>query len=78
MAKVMVSIPDDLLQRIDDEAQRRATSRSGFLAAAARRELMRRDPVAVAAAIARSEERFRSAGPFESAELVRADRDGRR
>jgi len=78
MAKVMVSLPDDLLERVDAEAARRSTSRSALLAAAARRELARRDPEAVAAAIARSRERFRAAGDLDAAELVRADRDSRR
>ena len=78
MSKVMVSIPDDLLATIDHEATRREMSRSAFLAAAARRELSRRDPATVAAAIARSEARFRDAGSFDAADLVRADRDGRR
>lgn len=31
MAKVMVSLPDDLLRMLDDEAQRRGTTRSGLL-----------------------------------------------
>jgi metal-responsive CopG/Arc/MetJ family transcriptional regulator len=78
MAKVMVSLPDDLVRDIDEEARRRSVSRSGLLAAAARRELARRDPAAVAEAIARSEERFHAAGGFDSAELVRQDRDSRR
>ncbi|MHB8318962.1 MAG: ribbon-helix-helix protein, CopG family [Acidimicrobiales bacterium] len=78
MSKVMVSLPDDLLQRIDQEARERSMSRSALIAAAARRELARRDPEAVAAAIARSEKRFQAAGSFEAAELVRADRDVRR
>lgn len=78
MAKVMVSLPADLLARLDEEALRRSVSRSALLAAAARRELSRRDPEAVAAAIARSEARFRSAGAFDAARLVRADRDARR
>lgn len=78
MAKVMVSLPDDLLAEIDEEAGRRSTSRSALLAAAARRELRRRDPEKVAAAVARSEERFRQAGSFEASELVRGDRDVRR
>lgn len=54
MAKVMVSLPDDLLQQVDAEARRRSTSRSALLALAARRELDRRDPAAVQAAIAES------------------------
>jgi predicted transcriptional regulator len=75
VAKVMISLPDELLSRLDAEARRRATTRSGLLAEAARRELARRDPELVAAAIERSRERFRAAGAFESAELVRAERD---
>ena len=78
MSKVMVSLADDLLAEIDAEAERRSTSRSAFLAAAARRELTRRDNGLVAAAIERSEERFSKSGRFEAADLVRADRDSRR
>jgi metal-responsive CopG/Arc/MetJ family transcriptional regulator len=77
MSKVMISLPDDLLTKIDAEARRRAMSRSALLAAAARREIGRRDPEAVAAAIARSEARFLNAGSFEAADLVRPDRDER-
>jgi metal-responsive CopG/Arc/MetJ family transcriptional regulator len=78
MSKVMISIPDDLLVELDAEVKRRSTSRSALLALAARRELARRDPAEVTAAIARSERRFRDAGRFESADLVRTDRDDRR
>ena len=78
MSKVMVSLPDDLLARVDEEAKRRSLSRSALLAAAARRELSRRDPETVAKAVARSEQRFARAGRFDAAELVRADRDRRR
>jgi len=74
MSKVMISLPEDLLVRLDEEAQRRSMSRSALLASAARRELDRPDPGAVAAAIARSEERFRHAGSFDAADLVRQDR----
>ena len=78
MSKVMVSLPDDLLALIDAEARRRATSRSALLAVAARRELERRDPGVVSEAVRRSRERFRTAGSFESAELLRSDREERR
>ena len=78
MAKVMVSLQDDLLMAIDVEAKRRSTSRSAFLATAARHELSRRDSEQVASAIARSVERFHTAGSFEAADLVRNDRDSRR
>ena len=74
----MVSLPDDLLAELDAEAKRRSTSRSALLASAARRELARRDPVELAQALERSERRFRSSGSFESADLVRSDRDDRR
>lgn len=72
---MMISLPDDLLARIDVEAKRRSTSRSALLASAARRELDRRDPVAVSAAIARSEHRFQCARAFEAADLVHQDRE---
>lgn len=75
MAKVMVSLPDELLEQVDAEVRRRSTSRSALLALAARRELERRDPDAVAAALARSRARFRDTAAFESADVVRADRD---
>jgi metal-responsive CopG/Arc/MetJ family transcriptional regulator len=39
MAKVMVSIPDDLLADIDRRAKQRGTTRSGLLQDAARRIL---------------------------------------
>lgn len=75
MAKVMISLPDELLAAVDERAAERATSRSAFLAAAARRELTRREPAAMAAAVARSETRFRRSGSFEAAHLVRVGRD---
>lgn len=77
MPKVLVSLPDDLLADLDREAEHRQVSRSALLAEAARRELGRRDPAAVRAAIERSERSFRDAGPFESADLIRAERDRR-
>lgn len=71
----MVSLPDELLVALDEEASRRSTSRSALLAEAARRELARRDPDEIDAAIARSTRRFERSGAFESADLVRRDRD---
>ncbi len=78
MGKVMVSLPDELLARIDEEARRRDGSRSGLLATAARHELDRRDPDAIGAAVERSRRRFADSGVFDSAEVVRAERDARR
>ena len=42
MAKVMVSLPDDLLRAVDVEASRRGTSRSGYLRELAEETLRRR------------------------------------
>jgi predicted transcriptional regulator len=77
MAKVMISLPDDLLDRIDQEAERRHSSRSALLQEAARRELGWPDPRALDAAVARARQALAGAGSFESATLVRAERDAR-
>jgi predicted transcriptional regulator len=73
----MVSLPDEVLARIDDEAERRGTTRSALLREAALRELGRPDPVTFEAAITRSRSRFASAGRFDAAALIRAERDAR-
>jgi metal-responsive CopG/Arc/MetJ family transcriptional regulator len=72
--KVMVSIPDDLLSRIDAGAAERGESRSAFLQKAARMRLGEPDP-AVEEAIAWVERhRITVPGPT-AAEAVRRDRD---
>jgi hypothetical protein len=74
VAKVMISIPDNLLDALDAEARRRRISRSALLQAGARREvgLLRRKPSAVLCDL---EELSRSwEGPVGAAELVRAER----
>lgn len=73
----MISVPDDLLKRIDRAAGERRTSRSAFLQEAARRELGWPDPAAIDAALERGRTALAGAGHFESAELIRADRDQR-
>jgi metal-responsive CopG/Arc/MetJ family transcriptional regulator len=77
MAKVMISLPDDLLARIDEMARRRKVTRSGLLAQAARKEVARLTPEEMDAIIERSRARFADAGPFDSADLIRAERDHR-
>jgi metal-responsive CopG/Arc/MetJ family transcriptional regulator len=42
VAKVMVSLPDDLLRAVDMEADRRGTTRSGYLRELAEETLRRR------------------------------------
>jgi len=75
MAKVMVSFPDELLEQIDAEARRRAMSRSALLRDAVSHELVRRDPATLRRAIAQTRELFDGTGAFESARLVRSERD---
>lgn len=41
MAKVMVSLPDELLRRLDQRARERRTTRSGLLRELSERELAR-------------------------------------
>ncbi len=77
MAKVLISMPDELLARVDREADRRGVTRSGFLQDAAQRELGWPDPVALDAALDRGRAALVSVGAFESAELIRGERDAR-
>ena len=75
MAKVMVSLPDELLERVDAEARRRATTRSALLRDAVSRELIRRDPATVRRAIEEARALFDGTDAFESGQLIRAERD---
>jgi hypothetical protein len=77
MAKVLISMPDDLLERIDREAADRHTTRSGLLQEAARRELGWPDPAAMDAALKRGRAALAGLGTFNAAEFIRADRDAR-
>lgn len=77
MPKVMISMPDELLARIDREADARRSSRSAFLQEAARRELGWPDPAEIDAALERGRTALAGAGGFESAKLIRAERDAR-
>lgn len=78
LSKIMVSLPEELLKEIDEVARQRSVSRSALLATAVRREIARPNPADVDNAITRSEQRFRTAGRFEAADLVHRDRDSRR
>jgi len=75
MAKVMISIPEDLLAQLDLEAERRQTSRSALLQLAAKKEIG-------LGALDREEliERARALsaywnGPTDVTEFIRQDRD---
>ncbi len=75
--KVMVSMPDELLERIDRAVDEQGTSRSAFLQEAARRELGWPDPAAIDAALERGRAALAGASGFEAAELIRAEREER-
>jgi hypothetical protein len=74
MAKVMVSLPDDLLGALDAEAKRRHTSRSAILQKGACRELglLRRERSLVLSELDLLSSAWN--GPFDAAALVRAER----
>jgi predicted transcriptional regulator len=77
MSKVLISVPDDLLNRIDREARARRLTRSRFMEEAARHELGWSAEDAVDAVLARAREALAPYGSFDSSELIRADRDAR-
>jgi predicted transcriptional regulator len=75
--KVMISIPEDLLQRLDRLARERGTTRSALLQGIVRRELGWPDTLAFDAALERGRRALAHAGAFESTELIRMERDAR-
>jgi metal-responsive CopG/Arc/MetJ family transcriptional regulator len=77
MAKVLISMPDELLERVDREAQRRGATRSGLLQDAVQRELGWPDAATLDAALERGRTALAAAGSFESSALIRAERDAR-
>ena len=74
MAKVLISLPDDLLERIDREARARGSNRSRFLQEAAQRQLGWPSVDALEAAVKRAREALAGVGSFESADLIREQR----
>ena len=77
MSKVLISVPDELLERIDRAAKARKTTRSRFIEEAAQHELGWPAAESMDAAVNRAREALASAGPFESAGLIRRDREAR-
>jgi metal-responsive CopG/Arc/MetJ family transcriptional regulator len=81
VAKVMISIPDDLLARLDAQAQANQETRSGFLRRLAERALAddeRRRREEVKRLIGKIEDSFSADEPhFDAAQLVREDRNSR-
>ena len=77
VVKVLVSIPDDLLERVDREARRRRVTRSALLQQAARHELGWPDTATIDAAIERGRTALAGAGRFESVREIRRERKER-
>jgi metal-responsive CopG/Arc/MetJ family transcriptional regulator len=81
VAKVMISIPDDLLDRLDLRAKEVGESRSGLLQQLAERELEDRERgrrKEVKRLMGAIESSFTDDEPsFDVAQLVREDRDSR-
>lgn len=75
--KVLVTMPDDLLERIDRETISLGQTRSEFLQEAARRRLGWPDPLAVDAALLRGRAALAGLGNFESADVIRSQREER-
>lgn len=71
MAKVMVSLPDDLLAEVDAEARRRGTTRSGVMRDFADRALRERRS-ARAAAISKLLEKASAHGGNSSEQVKQA------
>ena len=81
MAKVLVSLNDALLRRVDRIAKARRLSRSAYLAQLAERDLARSEGAgttrAARRALSRLDELFASAPTEDSTAAVRAERDAR-
>jgi hypothetical protein len=78
MAKVMISLPDELLAGVDADARRRGTTRSGWLRVAARNALGAATDAEIDALIERAQRIGDSYEvPLDAAKVVRADRDER-
>ena len=81
MAKVLVSLEDSLLHKIDAAARARGLSRSSYLAELAAKDL--EYPLgpgrqaSVHEALASLDDLFADAPPGEAVQEVRAERDGR-
>ena len=80
MAKVLVSLDDGLLRRIDQTAKTRGLSRSAYLAGLAEHDTIRSAPGASRAArraLARLDQPFARSPPEDSTIAIRGERDAR-
>jgi predicted transcriptional regulator len=76
MAKVMISLPDELLKRLDEAAKQRKTTRSGLIATALDREVNRLTDEEFEQIVRESKARFaKYGGSFDAADAIRWERD---
>lgn len=80
MAKVMISIPDALLEAVDQAAKERGDTRSRYVQRALRARLLAAVPTPESrrAAVQRAQEifaRYPDPGGLNSVETIRAERD---
>ncbi len=77
MAKVMISIPDDLLRQVDLEAQRQGTSRSALVQKAVKREIgiVITDPDQIISRLEALASKGKWDGHTGAAAMIRQDRD---
>lgn len=77
MAKVMISIPDDLLRQVDLEAQRQGTSRSALMQKAVKREIgiVITDPDQIIRRLEAMSEKVKWDGSIDAAAMIRQERD---
>jgi hypothetical protein len=76
-AKVLVTMPSELLERIDRETASLGQTRSQFFQEAVRRRLGWPDPLEIDAALLRGRAALSDLGGFESADVIRAQREER-
>lgn len=74
MSKILVSLPDDLVERIDRQARAHGSTRSRFLQEAALRQLGWPSHGTLEAALGRGRAALAGSGSFESADVVHAQR----
>ncbi len=74
MAKVMISIPDELLVQLDAEAQARNMTRSGLIALATRREITAPDAARVDQLLASARKALADTGSWSAEDVVAEQR----
>jgi metal-responsive CopG/Arc/MetJ family transcriptional regulator len=75
MAKVMISMPEELLASLDAEASAREVTRSALIAQAVRREISSPDAARVDELLSAARSVMKETGAWSAEDLVRNERD---